>query len=85
MKKLLFLSLIVIMFSSCENYPNNVLTNDLKKRLEFAYFKGQKDAIEGDIRIQKLKDSTYIWTKSPWNTNDEPLYNPRVSFETNFK
>ena len=40
-----------------------------------AYFEGQKDAINGDIRIA-IKDSVYIWTKSCWNDGTKPLFNP---------
>lgn len=39
-------------------------------------FKGQKDALEGDIRI-KQKDSCWVWTKSPWNDDEtKVIYNP---------
>ena len=40
-----------------------------------AYFEGQKDAINGDIRIA-IKDSVYIWTKSCWDDGTKPLFNP---------
>ena len=40
-----------------------------------AYFEGQKDAINGDVRIA-IKDSVYIWTKSCWNDGTKPLFNP---------
>jgi len=33
---------------------------------EYAYFEGQRDALEGDIRVAK-KDSAWIWVKSPWD------------------
>ena len=37
--------------------------------MEKAYFEGQKDAIEGDIRIQKVGNH-YKWTKSCWDNSD---------------
>lgn len=40
-----------------------------------AYFEGQKDAINGDVRIA-IKDSVYIWTKSCWDDGTKPLFNP---------
>jgi len=40
--------------------------------IEDAYFQGHVDAIDGDIRIEKISDSNYVWTKSPW-TDSEPL------------
>lgn len=54
------------------NECHNMYTKDMEK----AYFEGQKDAIEGDVRIKKNKDSIYIWEKSPWNNGSKPLYNP---------
>ncbi len=39
--------------------------------LESAYFEGQKDAIEGDLRIKKI-DSCYVWTKSVWDDTKKP-------------
>lgn len=85
MKKLIYLAFIVLGFSSCENYPTIILKNDLTKAMEYGYFEGQKDAITGDIRIEVLKDSTYIWKKSPWDIKEEPLYNPQISVDSNFK
>ncbi len=43
---------------------------------EKSYFEGQKDCINGDIRIQLNSDSTYIWIKSPWDGGKIPSYNP---------
>ena len=40
----------------------------IKRSLERAYYEGQKDYAEGDIRITDLKyDHCYSWTKSPWD------------------
>lgn len=43
---------------------------------EKSYFEGQKDAINGDIRIKLNKDSVYIWKKSCWDNGDAPSYQP---------
>ena len=48
----------------------------LTKVLEQAYFEGQKDAINGDIRIKLNSDSIYVWTKSPWESGEIPVYVP---------
>ena len=86
MKKLIFSALIILGFVSCDNYPIVILKNNLTKAQEYGYFEGQKDAIEGDIRIRKIEDSTYIWSKSPWDdSKKQPLYNPQISIESNFK
>ena len=48
----------------------------LQKALEEAYFEGQKDAINGDVRISKHSDSCWVWTKSCWDSGRKPLFNP---------
>lgn len=70
--------LLVTVLSSC----NHVLVD--KKELmqtaqeisEKAYFEGQRDALDGDVRIKMGKDSAFIWVKSPWNNGDKPIYSP---------
>ncbi len=47
--------------------------------IEKAYFEGQKDFMNGDIRINKIVDSNtqdekYEWIKSPWNNSDKELF-----------
>jgi hypothetical protein len=41
---------------------------------EYGYFEGQKDALNGDIRIKHICDSCYVWTKSPHNSGKKPKY-----------
>lgn len=48
--------------------------------LEAAYFEGQRDALEGDIRIQKDSCGDYKWVKSPW---DDEFGDVRVYPKTN--
>ena len=44
--------------------------------IERAYFEGQRDALDGDVRIKLNKDSSYYWIKSPWNSGKAPIYTP---------
>lgn len=45
--------------------------------MEKAYFEGQKDAIEGDVRIEYIKElKKWHWTKSPWDDGTKFRYNP---------
>ena len=48
----------------------------VRKVAERAYFTGQRDAINGDIRIELNSDSVYFWSKSCWDNGAVPLYNP---------
>jgi len=35
--------------------------------LSMAYFEGQKDALEGEVRIAKNSSNQWEWVKSPWD------------------
>lgn len=48
----------------------------MQKALEKAYFEGQKDALNGDVKIKLNKDSCFIWVKSPWDSGVTPIYTP---------
>ena len=37
---------------------------------EYAYMEGQRDAIEGDIRIRKTFNGDWEWIKSPWDDDE---------------
>lgn len=54
---------------------NESIESKLYSLVEYAYFEGQKDALNGDWRIEK-KDSCYFWTKSCWDNNRQVIYNP---------
>lgn len=76
--------IVIVTFFSC-NYTivdadevNEKYTLMLTKVAEEAYFEGQKDYMNGDIRIEKLWDSTYVWIKSPWDDGTEPIFKPNV-------
>lgn len=47
----------------------------LYSTVEYAYFEGQKDALNGDWRIEKI-DTCYFWVKSCWDNNRPVIYNP---------
>jgi len=49
------------------------LKKEIYREMERAYFEGQKDAINGDIRIAKT-DSCYVWIKSPWDGGKQPTF-----------
>jgi hypothetical protein len=44
----------------------------LRMTKEQGYAEGQADAIKGTIRVQKLNDTTYMWTSTPFG-NLKPL------------
>jgi len=57
------------------------VTNEIIKVTEQAYFEGQKDALNGDIRILLVKDTLkdtvkWTWVKSPWPNGQKPLFVP---------
>ncbi|MBD3262172.1 MAG: hypothetical protein GF334_10990 [Candidatus Altiarchaeales archaeon] len=56
-----------------------VLSKTLSVGVERAYFEGQKDALQGDIRIDST-DSGWAWTESPWDSKKEPLWHPDKPF-----
>ena len=48
----------------------------IQTAMEESYFEGQRDALEGDVRIKRNQDSCWIWSRSPWENNNAPLYDP---------
>lgn len=46
--------------------------------MEYAYFNGQKDAVNGEIHIIAVPntDSCYKWLSSPWDNNEPTVYTP---------
>ena len=77
-KKTLNIGIFLIIFGIL--YLVFQINNNRKKKanieiillIEDAYFQGQADAINGDIRIKEISDSTYVWIKSPWK-DSKPL------------
>ena len=72
--KLCLLTTLIILLTSCDY--GIVREKELQKVCEEAYFEGQKDALNNDIRIRLDKDSCYQWIKSPWDNKKMPIYNP---------
>ena len=68
--------LCTVILCGC-NY-NIVDTDKVKTAFEEAYFEGQKDALNGDVRIRKNGDSCWIWTKSCWDSGTQPTFNPSI-------
>lgn len=48
--------LLTIILCGCDDYIGIAYKNDFKKALEEAYFDGQRDAINGDVRIKLNND-----------------------------
>lgn len=74
MKTILSTALFVFLFVSCDYCF--VKESDLIKTVEMAYFEGQRDALENDIRIKRSQDSCWIWTRSPWDDDTQPVFDP---------
>ncbi|MCK9417727.1 hypothetical protein M0Q97_13875 [Candidatus Dojkabacteria bacterium] len=83
MKKVyvVFCLLFVMLFTSCYVQTEKELEKELYKLCEQAYFEGQRDALEGDVRIKKDDNGCWIWTKSPWNTGKQPEFDPSFNCE----
>lgn len=52
----------------------------LHEQAEESYFEGQKDYLNGDIRIKK-DSNCYVWTKSPWDENTETDPNKMSTYQ----
>lgn len=73
--RLVFILLIILVvgFAGC-GFPILTASNEIQSALEKAYFEGQKDAINGDIRIKFDEEfQCYRWAKTPWNDGTKPL------------
>jgi hypothetical protein len=49
----------------------------INRDFEKAYFEGQKDYLQGDIRIKVDSVGHFYWTKSPWDDGKDPVYVPK--------
>ena len=81
--KIIYYLILIVLISSCDAViiERGETEAKIKKSLEEAYFEGQKDAILGDVRIVKNNDSCWMWTKSCWDSGEEPTYNPSIVCE----
>lgn len=69
MKKILLIVLAGLMLIGCG------IADDIQEGAEAAYFDGQRDAMNGEWKIQRLKNGCYKWIKSPWKDQQAPIYN----------
>lgn len=71
---------LIVLLTSCNVAVINEkeTLDNITKAVEEAYFEGQKDAINGDIRIKVTHDSCYVWTKSPWDSGKNPSFTPMI-------
>ena len=79
----LIIALFGVLFMSSENNKTEIeseLSVQLYEFAEKAYFEGQRDALTGDIRVKNTAEG-WIWTKSPWDNGQKPVYNPSVDFK----
>lgn len=79
MKNILVILSVVLLITSCGQSTKSNTTDDLisavRYEVEKAYFEGQKDAINGDIRIKRSEfGNTWEWTKSPWDSGRTPVF-----------
>lgn len=44
--------------------------------MELAFYEGQKDALEGRIRIELTESGKYRWIESPWDDGKKPKFDP---------
>ena len=59
---------------------STVIYNAVKIAQEWAYFQGQKEAINSDVRIKYDEQTkTYSWTKSCWDDGMTPTFDPSQS------
>lgn len=78
---LLFLLAILFFLHEISSATKNDRSSIIMKIEERAYYKGQMDAMEGDIKIIQVKDTLndsvkWVWIKSPWDDGRTPLFQP---------
>lgn len=95
MRKLnLYIITIGLLLSSCKktvemrtNTKTETLNEDelleyITSKMEYAYFEGQRDLLQGSQRIDftvndNTGDTCWHWTTSPWNgSTKQPIYQP---------
>jgi hypothetical protein len=88
MKTLVLLIVLIVVMFTCEHSNSEKREAEAKASLEktiaagsqssmeYAYFQGQLDAVNGRVRIALNADNTYFWKESPWDDKRTPIYNP---------
>lgn len=66
---------VVISTKEIKGHEKNVdkIEFILKSELEKAYAEGQKDALNGDIKIKSINFGRYVWIESPWDNGRKPI------------
>ena len=85
MKKILPILVLILFLFSCQK-ENKIIkpsSNTYTKLMEYAYFEGQRDCLEGDIRIKNTNDQ-WSWIKSPWDGHNINYYSYELPYEENF-
>ena len=62
---------VIILLSS------RITRADLQELTEVAYFEGQRDALNSDIRITVDSMGNWKWISSPWEDNRPVIYDPQ--------
>ena len=75
------LFIIGTMISFLFTVDKQKLDEIIQQKMEYAYFEGQKDAINGDIRIEKNTDTSWIWVESPWDGGKQPIFTNLIDNE----
>lgn len=56
------------------SYSDNERRNlRIRETLEYAYFEGQKDFMEGNIKIDSV-GGRWLWISSPWDSKREVVH-----------
>ena len=74
--KIIVIVILFILFLGFTGYVVYKKIANSVYELEEAYFEGQKDAIEGDVRIKKLSGK-WMWSGSPWDDGAPPKFVPK--------
>ena len=86
MKKILvlFIGLMLLLPLGCSNKSNQAAQlRHLQKKMEMAYFEGQRDYANSDIRIAfvyktPLGEGHWKWIKSPWDGGKKWIFKPSM-------
>ena len=69
--------ILIPYMSGCSKKPSQAerLAEAVQIIAEISYFEGQRDAINGDIKVIQLNDTCWQWIASPWDSGKEPITN----------
>lgn len=68
--KIVIILVLCLFWTGCDSYigSRDRTINEASRLVELAYFEGQRDALEGDIRIKYDEQfKCWRWIKTPWN------------------